>query len=301
MGPFERYSKILQSCSHSSHVYGDCAQRGTYNDFPHLRRRFVDTVQGKSTACANLFLQGSVHTSSDLDCRSDSSGTFRQMRAWLSQCEGSAHSRCPGAQKPPCLPKRLIRVGDASTDRIYVVDASSVAKDVDKYVTLSHCWGNPDTSPPILKLTLGDHKTFTNPAEGIPWSKLPRNFQESIQIARELKVRYIWIDALCIVQDNGEFQQEGQFMHEVYRYSFCNLAAASSKDGSGGLFRDRSTEQLNPTSFETSGLSAFGQMSWTIHATDTWDAQVLDQPLYKRGWVFQGKLSSNIPESTDPY
>lgn len=225
------------------------------------------------------------------------------MKSWLKQCEGPQHSRCFGVKKPSWKPPtRLLDIGTTSTDKIIVIETASHSEIIHKYTTLSHCWGKEGSSPPILKLMKkeGDHSTdlaghpFTDPKQGIEWSKLPENFQEAIQVTRQLGVRYIWIDALCIVQGpNGDFDHEGQLMHRVYRNSFCNLTASDSRDGSGGLFRSRETEKLIPTSFETSDTSLFGLGSWIILASDIWDDQLLGQPLYERGWVFQGKLLSN--------
>jgi hypothetical protein len=216
------------------------------------------------------------------------------MKSWLKQCEGPQHSQCFGVKRPSWKPPtRLLDIGTMSTDKIVVIETASHSGIIDKYTTLSHCWGDERLSP-ILKLTPKEKDEFTNREGGILWSKLPKNFREAIQVTRQLGVRYIWIDALCIVQGpNGDFDHEGQLMHRVYRNSFCNLTASDSRDGSGGLFRSRETEKLIPTSFETSDTSLFGLGSWIILASDIWDDQLLGQPLYERGWVFQGRLLSN--------
>ncbi|KAF3004449.1 hypothetical protein E8E14_002464 [Neopestalotiopsis sp. 37M] len=179
-----------------------------------------------------------------------------------------------------------------STDKIVVIETASHSETIDKYTTLSHCWGG-EGSPAILKLTPAEKDNFTNREHGISWSGLSKNFQEAIQVTRQLGVRYIWIDALCIVQGpGGDFDQEGQLMHRVYRNSFCNLTASDSRDGSGGLFRSRKMETLIPTSIETSDASLFGRSSWLILPSDLWDDHLLGQPLYERGWVFQERILS---------
>ena len=57
---------------------------------------------------------------------------------------------------------------------------------------------------------------------------------------RNLGYRYLWIDSLCIVQDDQEdWDREATLMYNVYTNAECNLAAAASRDSSGGLFFKR--------------------------------------------------------------
>jgi hypothetical protein len=64
-----------------------------------------------------------------------------------------------------------------------------------RYITLSHCWGSSKTIETRKK-------TLPKMKHSIPWSTLPRTFQDAIAIAQELSIRYLWIDSLCIIQDN---------------------------------------------------------------------------------------------------
>ncbi|KAH6660498.1 heterokaryon incompatibility protein-domain-containing protein [Truncatella angustata] len=240
----------------------------------------------------HLLEQDTVRIATKLADRTDSDTTVSQMKSWLNLCKGSGHAQCPHPKRPTWIPKRLIDIGATSTDRILVIESATLSNPVDGYMTLSHCWGDPKVSPLNIRLTVVDNATFGNPELGIDWSELPQNFKDSITIARELKVRYIWIDALCIIQDNDEFHQEGQLMHLVYRNSLCTLAAASSDDSRGGLFRDRNNRELIPNVLETSASSKFGKRSWVILPSALWHDQLLSQPLYKRGWVFQERMLS---------
>lgn len=78
-------------------------------------------------------------------------------------------------------------------------------------------------------------------------------------------------------------------MHKVYRNSYCNIAAADSSDGAGGLFRERKASQVLPARFETDGaFTSFGRRTWRVVREDLWEHGLLKRPLYVRGWVFQG-------------
>ncbi len=67
------------------------------------------------------------------------------------------------------------------------------------YTTLSYQWGpNPE---PMKKLTRGSIEVM---ATSINVKSLPGIFQESLAATRRLGVRYLWIDALCIIQDDDK-------------------------------------------------------------------------------------------------
>jgi hypothetical protein len=64
---------------------------------------------------------------------------------------------------------------------------------------------------------------------------LSRTFQDAVRITRELGERYLWIDSLCIIQDDeDDWAREAALMAEVYRNSYCTLTGLSSKDSTEG-------------------------------------------------------------------
>jgi hypothetical protein len=67
------------------------------------------------------------------------------------------------------------------------------------YAALSHCWGpKPDEISQTTKENLAASK------ENIDFSTLSRTFQEAIKVAQALRTNYLWIDSLCIVQNDAE-------------------------------------------------------------------------------------------------
>lgn len=219
--------------------------------------------------------------------------TLCQLREWLHKCQKTHGNRCRIPDSPAWVPKRLVNVHPGPDGSVSVVETAGFSNDKNpKYMTLSHCWGTKD---PMLMLKHDHERAFTNPNEGIEWSDLPKNFRDAIEIARALDVRYIWIDSLCIVQDNGEFATEGQLMHLVYRNSFCNLAAVDSDGCQGGFFPEGLTEPLDLSGAITSSKSPiFGGRSWHVLPSDLWEYRLLNKILYTRGWVFQGKSQSSM-------
>lgn len=79
---------------------------------------------------------------------------------------------------------------------------------------------------------------------GIPLDYLPRTFYDAVCSARNLHrlhVRYLWIDSLCIIQDDSEdWAVQSSEMAQIYSGAVMTIAASSAKDGSAGLFAKRS-------------------------------------------------------------
>ncbi|KAK0719316.1 heterokaryon incompatibility protein-domain-containing protein [Lasiosphaeris hirsuta] len=153
--------------------------------------------------------------------------------AWLQECLAN-HPRC-GLAHDTRLPTRLVDVNPAAST-VRLVDATSLAcqrPDV-PYLALSHCWGTDNS----LRCTT----TRASEAErrnDIPWDRLPKTYQDAILVTRKLGFRYIWIDSLCIIQDDlADWQQESSRMASVFKGATLTLAATGAKDGASGLFLD---------------------------------------------------------------
>ncbi|CAN9115240.1 unnamed protein product [Alternaria alternata] len=204
--------------------------------------------------------------------------TGKQIQKWLETCQ-TEHTHCNYKKVKPYVPKRLVDIDTGASDRLRVIGKEE--KEEGPYVTLSHSWGR---NPNFLTLTTKDKDRLMKQDFSITELR-NKNFEQAIEIARHLKVKYIWIDSLCICQAgrDKDFREEGQYMHLVYQNSFCNIVAADSKDGQGGLFRNRSIETLPGT--DTQG-------SWVVLDKELWAKQLLQSPIYTRGWVFQERMLS---------
>lgn len=148
------------------------------------------------------------------------------MRQWLQACitghkecsKTLAETICDDAH-PAALPGRMIDVG-SDTDLAAVARIAST-KDIlsERYLALSHRWGRIDRLR-LLKTNL-DELT-----REIPTSSLLPSIAEAILITRKLGFRYLWIDNLCIVQDDDDdFAREIHNMGTVYENATCTLVA----------------------------------------------------------------------------
>ncbi len=138
------------------------------------------------------------------------------------------------------------------------------------YLTLSHCWGS-FMPKRLLKSTLEPMK------RSIRFDELSKTFQDALAVTRQLGMRYIWIDSLCIIQDSDEdWRRESAQMGHIYASSHCNLAATSAADGSEGLFFDRDTLPLQPLRVEV------GPKTFNVVHNALWGRNVESAPLNRR-------------------
>lgn len=145
----------------------------------------------------------------------------------------------------------------------------------------------------FLKLTRDELHRFQ---EGIPIDSLPQTFQDAIGIARRLRIRYIWIDSLCIIQqsDNDDlaWKREASLMDMVYSKSFCNISATWATNSSKGLFSNRNPTFLHyiEVDLHVKG-QAPGCKRYTVSDIKLmWRSELLEAPLSRRGWVLQERL-----------
>lgn len=64
-------------------------------------------------------------------------------------------------------------------------------------------------------------------------SDLPPLFQDAIIITRQLGLRYLWIDSLCIIQDSlRDWETEAAKMASIYQNSYVTISATDASNGS---------------------------------------------------------------------
>ncbi|TPX08749.1 uncharacterized protein E0L32_009811 [Thyridium curvatum] len=155
------------------------------------------------------------------------------------------------------------------------------------YVTLSHCWGDPDLQP--LKTT---RSSLDNMLRRIPFGDLPVVFAEAITVARKLGIRFIWIDSLCIVQDSPEdWEEEAAKMGDYYSNSFLTISTASSPSHNVPFLTQRDPK-WSPISFpvRVGGKPHKIFVKW-IQLSSTSPAEMTGK-LTTRAWAYQESVLS---------
>ncbi|KAI1129459.1 HET-domain-containing protein [Nemania abortiva] len=159
---------------------------------------------------------------SPINTNPGSEESFQLIRSWLESC--SVEHGCGIRELPPSLPTFLLAIDQ---ERVCLVDTAGKAKD--RYVALSYCWGTEGQKTLLLD---ENKQQFLS---DIAFENLDPTIQDAIYITRKVGFSYLWIDALCIVQDDEEAKfREMARMHEVYRNATFTLIAsraASVRDG----------------------------------------------------------------------
>ena len=227
----------------------------------------------------------------------------RSLRNWLNECIESHHD-CKNIFKST-LPKRFIDVNPYDTDieaPVTVDDINSLSIDAmphvklrltaglpddTEYLTLSHCWGK---SIPI-KLQNDLLPIFE---DMIPVTDLlkaeAKVFREAICVTRCLGYRYLWIDALCINQDDdGEKAAEISRMDEIFSGAAANLSATAASSGAEGMFfaREHNLYELLPCAWEKPTRNQERQDYFVAHM-DREDPN--REPANKRAWIYQERI-----------
>jgi len=190
------------------------------------------------------------------------------------------------------MPKRLIdvgRLGGAHPSIVMSQDLKKQSTSPIKYTTLSYCWGRANFC------TTKENETL--PKQELDYEYLPQTLKDAITVTRRLSIPYIWIDALCIVQDDpAEWEIEASRMRDFYSGSSLTIAASDAVDGYTGCF---------PASFDDNGgLDPPGIFLTTSNIRDGGGSIVRfqsadirrlteDVVLNTRGWVLQEMVLSN--------
>jgi hypothetical protein len=209
---------------------------------------------------------------------SDAAVAADQIQFWLADCTKNHKSGvCSATSAPQPLPIRLLEIRGPKQVRLYTPSPGETAC----YVCLSHCWGGN------VKL-----KTTSKTKEGfekqIAWEDIPRTFRHAIDMTWRLGLKYIWIDSLCIVQDDIEdWRREGSNMASIYSRAYLTLAATSSTNCEGGFYTPNTSVTQIPD--HGSLLSHPVYVRQSVNHRPFFENKL---PLMSRAWVFQERMLS---------
>ena len=69
-------------------------------------------------------------------------------------------------------------------------------------------------------------------------SELPTTINDAIDLVTNLGERYLWVDNLCLIQDDEVDIAAGvKMMNSIYQGSYLNIVAGSGRDANAGLPR----------------------------------------------------------------
>lgn len=196
--------------------------------------------------------------------------------------------------RTPYTPTRLLHVGSSERDPFLVEtnDQDKGCGNYCDYVALSHCWGRHPLVT-TTKNTLLSHKA------GVVWNQLSKTFQDAIILTRALGIDFIWIDSLCIVQDDAEdWAKEASQMASIYRNGHITIAATWAASGENGFLNDRKLPQVykflsegeNGKTYHFSARNVFDHTAFRRPLSG--DGADRPLPLLTRGWCLQEQILS---------
>ncbi|KAF5339651.1 hypothetical protein D9758_015602 [Tetrapyrgos nigripes] len=187
----------------------------------YLLTTLTDTLPKNNSLLTNFIWSRGVEE------ESRTSSTLNLAHTWLKDCS-EKHEVCQKIIKSNTqLPTRVI---DVNGPHLKITKGLT-----GKYTALSYCWGQD--SHTHLKLIKNKLDAFQG---NIPWVELPQTLKDAIFVTRGLGIPFLWIDALCIIQDDREdWRTEAACMNDVYRNAVVTLFAADSASASQGFLSNR--------------------------------------------------------------
>ncbi|KAK0644290.1 heterokaryon incompatibility protein-domain-containing protein [Cercophora newfieldiana] len=216
------------------------------------------------------------------------SEALTQAARWLGECR-EKHVKCHKVDET-FVPTRLLRIGGHETMALCEKVSGHI-----NYAALSHHWSE-ETQAVILKTTNIEQRKI----DGITISDLPQMMQDVVAVLRGLKIDYVWIDSLCIIQDSSEdWLQEAASMAQVYSNAEVTIAATWCHGSGQSLFNGRGDSEFLEVDLPGTGSQSplfvrrsIPHFHWKNSTPTLQEEQGLPPaqalwPLLGRGWVYQ--------------
>lgn len=200
-----------------------------------------------------------------------------RLQRWLTFCDENHGGECHS------LP---IRHESVSTRPRYLIDVAQgclvESRGDERYFALSYVWGAQQDAGMATKENIDSLKQEGAITVRNATFRLPRTVEDAIQLTELLGERFLWIDRLCIIQDDlANWHSQIKKMGSIYANAYCTFVASGGSDadhGIPGLSQHSGPRQLLQRHIKFSSL----QMIQIHHSnptdTSTW---------IKRGWTFQ--------------
>ena len=265
----------------------------------------ASAMESVSTSCGKKCAEIDVAFSDDLDlpfcadyhhdqdATTGSSGAMQIAKYWLNACKaGDDHALCQNIvcrpqdkdQAERSLPTRLLYIGRRGAAARIVA-----GQDLEfPYCALSYCRGI--ASFPDLRRANTSQMTDT-----VELDSLPTLFRDAITVAQQLGYQYIWIDALCIVQDDEQDRtQEAAMSLTTFANADVTISTLFAADCHQSLFTDRPMRATRPVpldlGFQGDEFTPTGAQALFPRWPD--DSDTFYGPAHSRGWTLQEQLVS---------
>ncbi|KAF4467985.1 hypothetical protein FALBO_5126 [Fusarium albosuccineum] len=231
-----------------------------------------------------------------------------QIQPWIHGCgrQQVGHELCNRRETTKVLPTRLLDVGESEDGEAKIFTVSeSTQSTKHPYLILSYCWGDANET---AKTTTGN---IEQRLKGFDVASLPRTIRDAIKLTRAMGFRYLWVDAICIIQssgdhDSGDFEKEAIKMRDYYANAECCISASLARNSSEGFLQQRPAWRfpIQPIILAYKAPSPPEPQSWVlqVHGHEYRTSDMLTKlPLRGRGWYLQELLLSSRILHWTPY
>ncbi|KDR74962.1 hypothetical protein GALMADRAFT_570303 [Galerina marginata CBS 339.88] len=211
---------------------------------------------------------------------------FAMVQNWLSTCETLHGDQCNKTQmldhevEDPATEIPSFRLIDVVDNCIVPAPHNS------KYVALSYVWGDikPET---VLRTLQGNVEELEKPGAlslSENYDRIPLTIRDAMQVVRELNLRYLWVDILCLIQDEAVGQSRLHAISKmdiVYAAAHLTILAGTGADANAGLpgVQPGTRKVVQPMEEILPGL----RLAYRAKHYD----YIKDSVYYTRGWTFQ--------------
>jgi hypothetical protein len=230
--------------------------------------------------------------------------------AFIDRCRKACkkdHQECQQNDTKRTLPPRLLRVEE---HRFVLVDTDGLPKDL-SYLALSYCWGSGRS----LCTTSETVKSFR---DGIDFGIVPAVLLDAAEVTRKLGEEYIWIDRLCIQQDDPvDWQQHALIMARIYEQAELTIAAVTSSSVHESFLRPEDKEPRcerasRDVPWPSKGKEQFGAIRIRVRPKSSdigyWSSKggqrlipIDPYPLDRRGWTYQERYLAQRSVRYEPH
>ena len=218
--------------------------------------------------------------------------TYALIKEWLIECDDQ-HADCFNHLPPTKLsPTHLINVNALGHDQSTVVlEKIGLSDPFPKYAALSYIWGS---TQPYMTTT----RIYLSYQKGIPLASLGRCLQDAIWVTRKLNLSFLWIDALCIIQDStSNKMQEIARMDSIYSFAYVTLSASHISSSTQSFLSTSPSKCIHRFSgievpFQSNGAKA--QLRALDRKDDGYNNHWREdlEPIHSRAWAFQEHFMS---------
>lgn len=213
---------------------------------------------------------------------------------WIKECE--EHEKCriksQELQSAPShtgighplsrIPKHLIDVNHPKGPRVVIHRSLS---HVAKYVALSYVWGLNQTY--VLTKATREEKCC-----GLDVSQLPKTILNAIEVTRRLGYTFLWVDALCIIQDGGDdMKEELAVMGQIYDNSEVTIIAANASSSTEGFLKITEPPSFFIDLFNIPLINEYGNFESLCLGYRSYYKPFKD-PINSRAWTLQERILS---------